>query len=68
MTVLGGLKVHLKMLKYIYYRILIRQDIEYLRCVINEVRSALSTCYRVGDSLLSVVILHSTSNMVGIVL
>ena len=27
------LKVHLKMLKYIYYRILIAQDDEYLRCV-----------------------------------
>ena len=50
------------------YRILIAQDVEYLRCVINEVRSTLSTCYRVGDSLLSVVILHPICNMVGTVL
>lgn len=29
-----GLKIHLEMLKYIYYRILIAQVIECLRCII----------------------------------
>ena len=32
------LKAHLKMLKYIYYRILIGQDVEYLRCIVTSIQ------------------------------